>query len=264
MDSYSNSSYGYNPNPSFQSDFKRLLDPFSHSVEGFNGIMLGGSALSHSLILDSEKGELVKAPAIVGKKGVSEAKALAALKSHSEAERRRRERINAHLTTLRGLVPCNERMDKATLLAEVISQLKELKKKAVETSQGFLIPMDADEVRVEPCDIDGTDDGKMSYKASLCCDYRPQLFSDIRQAVDSLQPEMAKAEISTLGSRVKNAFVFTCCKGGCTNIEECQGVANTVHQALSSVLDKASAIPEYSPRTTHPSKRPRVSFFDNL
>lgn len=155
----------------------------------------------------------------------------------------------------------HSQMDKATLLAEVISQLKELKKKAVETSQGFLIPMDADEVRVEPCDIDRADDGTMSYKASLCCDYRPQLFSDLRQAVDSLQPEMAKAEISTLGSRVKNAFVFTCCKGGCINIEECQGVASTVHQALSSVLDKASAIPEYSPRTTHPSKRPRVSFF---
>ncbi|KAF5474516.1 hypothetical protein F2P56_006409 [Juglans regia] len=265
MDSYSNSSYGYNPNPSFQSDFKRLLDPFPHSVKGFNGVMLGGSALSHSLVLDSERGELVKAPTIVGKKGVSEEKALAALKSHSEAERRRRERINAHLTTLRGLVPCNERMDKATLLAEVISQLKELKKKAVETSQGFLIPMDADEVRVEPCDIiDGADVGTMSYKASLCCDYRPQLFSDLRKAIDSLQPEMAKAEISTLGSRVKNAFVFTCCKGGCINIEECQAVASNVHQALSSVLDKASAIPEYSPRTTHPSKRPRVSFFDTL
>ena len=67
--------------------------------------------LSHSLVLDSEKGELVKAPARVGKKGVSEAKALAALKSHSEAERRRRERINAHLTTLRSLVPCTDKVN---------------------------------------------------------------------------------------------------------------------------------------------------------
>lgn len=104
MDSYSfsNSSYG--------SDFSSLFDPFSHSSGGFSGVLRGGSAVPQSLVLDSKRGELVKAPARVGKKGVSEAKALAALKNHSEAERRRRERINAHLSTLRGLVPCNEKV----------------------------------------------------------------------------------------------------------------------------------------------------------
>lgn len=116
MGSYSynskNSSYGYNnQNPSFGPEFQRLFDPSSNSLGGFNGDLRGGSALSHSLVLDSEKGELVKAPARVGKKGVSEAKALAALKSHSEAERRRRERINAHLTTLRSLVPCTDKVN---------------------------------------------------------------------------------------------------------------------------------------------------------
>lgn len=70
--------------------------------------------MSQSLVLDSKKGELVKAPVKVGKKGVSEAKALAALKNHSEAERRRRERINAHLATLRGLVPSTEKVDNFT------------------------------------------------------------------------------------------------------------------------------------------------------
>ncbi|CAN1355770.1 Putative transcription factor bHLH107 [Linum perenne] len=71
----------------------------------------GSSAAAAALVLDSERGELVKAPAkVAGKKEVSEEKALAALKSHSEAERRRRERINAHLATLRGLVPCTEKV----------------------------------------------------------------------------------------------------------------------------------------------------------
>ncbi|KAF8391013.1 hypothetical protein HHK36_023313 [Tetracentron sinense] len=69
----------------------------------------GGSSLLPSLVLDSERGELVKAPAKLGQKGILEAKALAALKSHSEAERRRRERINAHLSTLRELVPCTDK-----------------------------------------------------------------------------------------------------------------------------------------------------------
>ena len=66
--------------------------------------------VSQALMLDAEKGELLKEPARIGKIGTSEAKAFAALKSHSEAERRRRERINAHLATLRGLVPCTEKV----------------------------------------------------------------------------------------------------------------------------------------------------------
>ena len=84
---------------SFESDhryaYSGLFDPF----EG-----------SQSLVLDSKRGELVKAPARMGKKGISEAKALAALKNHSEAERRRRERINSHLSTLRGLVPYTQKV----------------------------------------------------------------------------------------------------------------------------------------------------------
>lgn len=66
--------------------------------------------VSQSLVLDSEKGELVKAPSKLGKKSASEEKVIAALKSHSEAERRRRERINAHLDTLRTLLPCREKV----------------------------------------------------------------------------------------------------------------------------------------------------------
>ena len=151
-------------------------------------------------------------------------------------------------------------MDKATLLAEVISRVNELKKTAWEESQGFLIPMDDDEVKVELCD-DGAEDGAVSYRASLCCDYRPQLLSDLRQAIDNLQIELVNSEISTLGSRVKNAFVYTCCQG--ENIDS-QGIANSVHEALNSVLEKAaaaSALPEYSPRTL-PSKRRRTTCFD--
>ncbi|RVW12964.1 hypothetical protein CK203_106278 [Vitis vinifera] len=98
-------SSSWNSRSSHGSDFFQVYDPFSQNKGGYGGVLRGGS-----LVLDSEKRELVKAPVRAVKKGVSEAKAMAALKNHSEAERRRRERINGHLSTLRGFVPCTEKV----------------------------------------------------------------------------------------------------------------------------------------------------------
>ncbi|KAL6991205.1 hypothetical protein U1Q18_009323 [Sarracenia purpurea var. burkii] len=218
-----------------------------------------------TLLLDGESGEIGKAPVRVGKRsGVSEEKNTAALKSHSEAERRRRERINAHLTTLRGLVPSTEKMDKATLLAEVISQVKQLKKTSTESSKSLLVPMDDDEVKVEP---QKKGDGTFSLRASLCCDYSPELISELRQALQALRLNIVDAEISTLGGRVKNVFVFSSEKDrdmNTDNVEECQLLVKSVYRALSCILDKVSSVAEYSPRTTMlQNKRQRTSFLDS-
>ena len=148
-------------------------------------------------------------------------------------------------------------MDKATLLAEVIRQVKELKKNATEASEGLILPKEVDEVRVEPHD-DGTD-GSLSFRASVCCDYQPELLSYIKQALDTLPVNTVKAEISTLGGRMKNVFVFT---GNSNNAKAHMILASSVHQALSSILDKVSTSSGFSPRTTHPKKkRQRASFF---
>lgn len=218
-----------------------------------------------SLVLDGEKSELViKAPNRAAKKNVPEEKALAALRNHSEAERRRRERINSHLATLRGLVPGEDKMDKATLLAHVIEEVKELKKTALEASKGLLVPLDADEVKVEPLD-DATGNGTFSFKASICCQYRPELLSDLRQAINALHLKIVKAEISTLESRLRNEFIFLSGKEQFSYNWSLQRqlLANSIRQALCSVLAKTSISSEYSPRTTLPSKRRRVSFLNS-
>ncbi|KAI4343017.1 hypothetical protein MLD38_027567 [Melastoma candidum] len=235
-----------------------------------SGDHFGGesSSVSRSLVLDNERGGLVKAPTASRsekKAGVSKEKALAALRSHSEAERRRRERINSHLATLRGLVPRTDKMDKATLLAEVISQVKELKKKAAEASRGLLIPTDSDEVvvSVEQCD-DALGNRSVHFRATICCEHHPQLFTDLRRAVGSLQLKVTKTEVSTLENRLKNAFVFSSCGEELwRDVNAQRALAGSIHRALSSVSAKASDPPEYSPMSTVPSKKRRHSVYDS-
>jgi len=100
-----------------------LLDGFyggSHGHGGDYGLVAsqlgagaGASSTSPAILDDSVP--LVDAVAsteeATRRKGdhIQDDKAAMALKSHSEAERRRRERINAHLATLRTMVPCSDK-----------------------------------------------------------------------------------------------------------------------------------------------------------
>ncbi|KAG9158703.1 hypothetical protein Leryth_023477 [Lithospermum erythrorhizon] len=52
---------------------------------------------------------------------IMDAKAIAASKNHSEAERRRRERINNQFNKLRSILPRTTKADKASLLAEILT-----------------------------------------------------------------------------------------------------------------------------------------------
>ncbi|CAL5342714.1 unnamed protein product [Camellia sinensis] len=243
-------------------EFSSSFDGVSR-IYGFQDIIRGGSSASSSLVLDGERGELVKAMVTAGQKGVKAEKALAALRNHSEAERRRRERINGHLATLRSLIPGTNKMEKASLLAEVINNLKELRRNAAEATKGILVPMDIDEVKVEQQE-DGSDGASCAIRASLCCDYKHEILSDLREALDALNLKKVTAEIATLGSRMIYVFVIACCKEGkAEDNEGCQVLASSIRRALRSVLDKFYASEEISSRNTLSNKRRRVPFFES-
>ncbi|KAH8490239.1 hypothetical protein Peur_065772 [Populus x canadensis] len=218
-----------------------------------------GSRSTSSLVLDNERGELVEATVRMERKGVSAEKSIAALRNHSEAERKRRARINAHLDTLRSLVPGTSKMDKASLLAEVISHLKELKIQAAGAGEGLLMPLDIDEVRVEQ-EEDGLCSAPCLIRASICCDYKPEILSGLRQALDALHLMITRAEIATLEGRMMNVLVMSSCKeglGGDSKVR--QFLAGSVHKAFRSVLDKFSASQEFSLKPTLSNKRRRVA-----
>ncbi|KAL5721755.1 hypothetical protein ACHQM5_005359 [Ranunculus cassubicifolius] len=240
------------------------MDKFWDSGVVFESRLSDGFGENYSsLVLDSERVELVRAPGKLGKKtGKTEAKAIAALKNHSEAERRRRERINSHLNMFRSLVPSTDKMDKASLLAEVIKHVKELKRSTTDACEGYIIPMDIDEVTVEP--HEEKEKGLFCIKASLCCEDRPEIFTDLRQALDTFNLKTVKAEMSTLGGRMKNVFVLAGFNvDNIDDVEVRRLLMNSVHQTLTSILDKYSAPTELSPSAFLPNKRRRFSVFDS-
>ncbi|CAN6307216.1 unnamed protein product [Urochloa humidicola] len=152
---------------------------------------------------------------------IMDAKALAASKSHSEAERRRRERINAHLARLRSMLPNTTKTDKASLLAEVIQHVKELKRQTSEiTEEACPLPTESDELTV---DASSDEDGRLVVRASLCCDDRADLLPDLIRALKALRLRVLKAEITTLGGRVKNVLVITGDEGAAAG---CEGAAD--------------------------------------
>ncbi|KAI4365163.1 hypothetical protein MLD38_021175 [Melastoma candidum] len=227
---------------------------------GFEYFVPCDEVLGESLLLDGEKVAL-EGGGRGGKKGAAVAadKAAAAMKSHSEAERRRRERINSHLNTLRGLVSSNEKMDKAALLAEVVSQVVQLRKSATQAASGLLVPMDSDEVKVEQYSNQATD-GVILFKASFCCEFRPDLLSSVRKALEALPLKIVRVEVSTLETRLKNVIIFRSLSQESAT-RHCP-LGSCVHEALKSLLDKNTAdLTDFSPRATmiRPGKRRRVS-----
>ncbi|CAL0299743.1 unnamed protein product [Lupinus luteus] len=172
---------------------------------------------------------------------IMEAKALAQSKSHSEAERRRRERINNHLAKLRSLLPSTTKTDKASLLAEVIQHVKELKRETSLIAETSPLPTESDELTVDTTD---NEDGKFVIKASLCCEDRTDLLPELINALKSLRLRTFKAEITTLGGRVKNVLFITGEEDSSCNSEEhsCnqqQCCISSIQKALKAVMEKS-------------------------
>eukprot|EP00897_Mesotaenium_endlicherianum_P006207 jgi/Mesen1/5614/ME000282S04765 len=174
---------------------------------------------------------------------LQEAKLLAQSRSHSEAERRRRERINLHLGTLRNLLPNTNKTNKASLLAEVIEHVQSLKRSAakMEAASGPL-PSDADDLQVEVL------------KSSAGEGVGPR----------ALKLKLVRADMAVHSGRVKHVLLLTSdATSGTTRSIETPGFSleESVQNAIQSVLDcrhrGGSEQPQGSSEST--GKLPRMS-----
>ncbi|TKY69939.1 dimerization protein [Spatholobus suberectus] len=133
---------------------------------------------------------------------------LLAAKKHSEAEKRRRMRINGQYETRRSVLPNLTKKDKASVLAETIKQVKELKKKVSklqEDSSGnplknVKFPGGADKLNLEKCNNEGL------VKATLSCEDSLGLMSSILRALGSVKTKVVKAEIVSVGGRTRSVL----------------------------------------------------------
>ncbi|KAK1437624.1 hypothetical protein QVD17_03422 [Tagetes erecta] len=160
---------------------------------------------------------------------IMDAKALAASKSHSEAERRRRERINNHLAKLRSLLPSTIKTDKASLLGEVIQHVKELKRQTSIIAEQSQVPTEVDELTIDNME----QAGNLVIRASLCCEDRSDLLPDLIKTLKALRLRTLKAEITTLGGRMKNVLFIT--GDDDSNNNYC---INMIHEAFKAVMEK--------------------------
>lgn len=166
------------------------------------------------------------------------ANALSASKSHSEAEKRRRERINKHLATLRDLLPNSTKTDKASLLAEVIEYIKELKSQAADSLEEGFLPSDTDQQSVA---VDLSRQGKGSViRVSISCNDRPDLLSEFTQTLRTLGLKPVRAEFVTLAGRMKNVFIMTC-EEDYKETNEDSPSESRVQEALKAVLEKSTS-----------------------
>ncbi|XP_022944313.1 transcription factor bHLH106 isoform X1 [Cucurbita moschata] len=159
-------------------------------------------------------------------------RALAALKNHKEAEKRRRERINSHLDKLRTLLPCNSKTDKASLLAKVVERVKELKHQTADIAELETFPSESDEISV--LSGEESDDGRLLFKASLCCEDRSDLIPELNDILNSLQLKTVRADIVTVGGRIRNVLLIA------ANHHHSLESLHFLQNALKSLLERSN------------------------
>ncbi|XP_072982990.1 transcription factor bHLH30-like [Typha latifolia] len=214
--------------------------------------LLHGKGLNSMSLFGSLHTELGKMSA----KEIMDAKALAASKSHSEAERRRRQRINGHLAKLRSLLPNTTKTDKASLLAEVIEHVKELKRQQKSMiAEESLLPTEADELMV---DAANDEDGKLVVRASFCCEDREDLIPDLVKALKSLKLKTSKAEIATIGGRVKNVLFITGDEDYPEFNHQYQECVVSIQEALQAIISRKAVSGETSSSSGVKRQRTKV------
>ncbi|KAK4416977.1 Transcription factor [Sesamum alatum] len=199
-------------------------------------------------MLSSSQTDTDQNPNLISPSLMAEAKAAAASNSHKEAERRRRKRINAHIATLKSILPNTIKTDKASLLGETVRLVKELKQTTSEltavdvetngelswsstTSLTVMFPSETDDLNVSQCENSGL------IRASFSCDDRPEMIPELIQALKSAEAKVVRVEMSTVGGRTKSVLWVKLLTG-----ESDAGMGRLRRELKKVVMEKSTSL----------------------
>lgn len=166
--------------------------------------------------------------------------------------------------------------DKASLLAEAVRCVRELKKTTSElgatmsedddntddfmnymgsndqtTMKKFIFPSESDELNLSYCN--SSDSGTLLVKATICCEDRPEIMMDLRRALSTVQGKIIRAEMATVGGRIKCILWVQMLENGCRE----EGLVQ-LRRALKVVMDKANFLAQNMGQDLLGNKRPRL------
>uniref|UniRef100_A0A1D1YUW5 Putative transcription factor bHLH107 n=1 Tax=Anthurium amnicola TaxID=1678845 RepID=A0A1D1YUW5_9ARAE len=186
-------------------------------------------------------------------------RALAASRNHREAEKRRRERIKFHLDRLRTILACDAKIEKASLLAKAVEHVRDLKQRAAEIGEMGDFPTETDEISVNTGDLPTATGRRPVIKASLCCEDRSELLPELAETLRSLHLRILRAEMATVGGRVRNVLVVAGDDGGAED-EEAKVSGGSAGRGQAAFLRDAlrALVERQSPGGLERQKRRRV------
>lgn len=123
--------------------------------------------------------------------------------------------------------------------------MKELKRQTSLIAETSPVPSESDELMVDATDDD--EEGKFVIKASFCCEDRSDLLPDLIKTLKALRLRTLKADITTLGGRVKNVlFITGDDDGDDTSSTSNRGDQNLQHYCISSIQKALKVVMEKS------------------
>lgn len=143
------------------------------------------------------------------------------------------------------------------MLAEVIQHVKELKRQTSLIAESNPVPTEIDELTVDNA---SDEDGRLMIKASVCCEDRSDLLPDLIKTLKALRLRTLKAEITTLGGRVKNVLFITGDDEDSSIDEHCS--INSIQEALKAVVEKTNG-DESSSNSVKRQRTSNISILDH-
>lgn len=122
----------------------------------------------------------------------------------------------------------------------------------------LMFPSESDELNISYCNSNSNSnnnstDSNSVIKASMCCEDRPDIMMELRRALSTVQGKIVRAEMSTVGGRIKCVLWLQLSENGCK-----EGLLVQLRRALKVVMDKANFGPQNMGQDLLGNKRPRL------